>query len=476
MAARDVKSNEEMSLHPWIAKMKDLDNWHITQWKQVAEAVEEAMKSNKKPFTVSSCYASTSNADTRTQAPQQTASSGSTCDYSPKLTKDEHQLLMDHAGCYKCQKFYAGYCAHQCLATTSGKNYETLTVHNAQHAKASQSSRTATMSQLKTIATVSDANSSNQTDNFIATIFSSLSLNVVGNGSFSEGSDNSLASVTQLPHIKSKHFIWNYSLTGPAVDFPVTKPSLIDNSCHMVLIWPDVVEQLGLPIFSLDQPEEVDVAISFSKAGITHEKCSLVHYVKICPFSSDSVFHSWLILAVVCLGLCMPFIFGLPFLELNDVVCDHKRWLCIVQHKNFNYNFLDPVKRQELCPPKLRLKDQLLRNKAYKSDTLQELLTIFPMKWKDRLLPNIAEPQINFISLILHWIKTLEIEASMSTMENNLRKTFAKVFQPIPHMDKLPMAPLAWITWKDAKKVIKTGITHVQGSGKMCGMSCYSNT
>ena len=109
---------------------------------------------------------------------------------------------------------------------------------------------------------------------------------------FSGKSDNSLASVSQAPHIKSKHFIWNCSLTGPAVDFPVTKPSLINNSCHMVLIQPNVVEELGLPVFSLDQPEDVDVAILFSKAGITHKKHSLVHYVKIHPFSGDSTFHS----------------------------------------------------------------------------------------------------------------------------------------------------------------------------------------
>ena len=67
-----------------------------------------------------------------------------------------------------------------------------------------------------------------------------------------------------------------------------------------------------------------------------------------------------------------------------------------------------------------------------------------------------AETQINFILSILHQIKTLEIEASMVNIENNLRKTFAKVFQPIPHVDKLPMAPLAQITLKDTEKFIKT--------------------
>ena len=183
IVARDAKVNEEVSLHLWIAKMKDLNNKHITQWKQVTEAVE-AMQSNKKPFTASLHYVSTNNANTRTQGPQLAISSNSTHNYPPKLTKDECQLLMDHAGCYKCPKFYAGHRAHQCLTTISGKIYKTLNAHDAQCAKALHSSRAATESQPKTVATVSDANSSNQTDNFIAAVFPSISSNVVGDRCF----------------------------------------------------------------------------------------------------------------------------------------------------------------------------------------------------------------------------------------------------------------------------------------------------
>lgn len=88
----------------------------------------------------------------------------------------------------------------------------------------------------------------------------------MGDGSFSEGSDNSHASMSPGPHIKSKHFIWDCLLTGPAVNFPVKKPALINNGCHMVLIHPNIVDELHLQTFSLDQPEEVDITISFSKS------------------------------------------------------------------------------------------------------------------------------------------------------------------------------------------------------------------
>jgi hypothetical protein len=309
-AARDAKAHEELSLHPWIAKIKDLDNRRVIQRKRVAEAVEEAMKSNKKPFTSSSRYANTS--DNKPNPP----SASSTRNFSPKLTEEERRLLMEYLGCLKCRKFYAGHRAHQCTTTISGKGYKTLTVQDAQRAKAANTAKTSSSSQINTVASVSEVPANKE--DFIAAVFPNLSSGIIGDGSFSDNSDNSFSSVSEPPPIKSKHFIWNCSLTGPSVTFPVTKPSLIDNGCHMVLIRPDVVEELGLPIFALKQPENVDVAISFSKSGITREKHSLVHYVKIRAFSPDSVFQSRVVHAVLCPGLCMPIIFGLPFLEVND--------------------------------------------------------------------------------------------------------------------------------------------------------------
>ena len=132
-AARDSKTHEEKSLHPWIAKIKDLDNQRIIQRKRIAEAVEEAMKSNKKPFTSSSCYANTADAKTPTTS---SSSTTSTRDYPPKLTDEERRLLMEYLGCLKCRKFFAGHHAHQCTTTISGKGYKPLTEKDALRAKA----------------------------------------------------------------------------------------------------------------------------------------------------------------------------------------------------------------------------------------------------------------------------------------------------------------------------------------------------
>ena len=133
------------------------------------------------------------------------------------------------------------------------KNYKTLTANNTQHAKSLKNSKASTGSHTNAVASITNVTlSPNQTNDFIAAVFLALSSNVVGNGSYSEGSDNSFSSVSTPAHIKSKNFIWHCSLTGPTVDFPVMKPSLIDNKCHMVLIHPDIVKELGLEIFFLN--------------------------------------------------------------------------------------------------------------------------------------------------------------------------------------------------------------------------------
>ena len=220
------------------------------------------MKSNKKPFSSLSHYANIS--DSKTTPPSMSSSHK----YPPKLMEEEHCLLMEHLGCLKCCKFYAGHRAHQCTTTISGKGYKTLTAQDAQRAKAANLAKAPPSSQLTTVASVSEI-PNNKSDDFIAAVFPNLPSGLIGDGSFSENSDSSFSSVSKIPPLKSKHFIWNCSLTGPAVTFPMTALSLIDNGCHMVLIRPDVVEKLGLPIFALKEPEIVDVAISFSKSGVS---------------------------------------------------------------------------------------------------------------------------------------------------------------------------------------------------------------
>ena len=114
----------------------------------------------------------------------------------------------------------------------------------------------------------------------------------------------------------------------------------------------------------------------------------------------------------------MPVIFGLPFLEINDIVSDHKNCACIVRNKNINYNLLKPVQRQDpLLSSDFVINYCAERN--FKANTLHELLETFPKRWNNRLLPDSFVPQLpNFISSILHHIKTIEFTVSMETYES----------------------------------------------------------
>ena len=261
-AAHNAKAHDKKSLHPWIACIKNLDNHHITQRKWVAEAVEEALKSNKCPFTSSSHFTNTSD----TKIPS-SSSSRNTCEYPPKLTKDEHRLLMEHQGCLKCCRFYAGHCAHQCTVTISA-----LIEKDTVHAKNNNNAKSSLSSQITTIASVSDIPQTNQTNDSIAAVFPSLSSTIIGKADLTDNSENGFSSMSNPPPLKSKHFVWDCMLTGPSVTFPINRPAPIDNRCYMVLIRPDIVELLGLHIFTLKEPETVNVAITFSKTGIYSQK------------------------------------------------------------------------------------------------------------------------------------------------------------------------------------------------------------
>jgi predicted aspartyl protease len=85
---------------------------------------------------------------------------------------------------------------------------------------------------------------------------------VIGNGSFSSEGDSSVCQP-----FKSKHYVWNCTINGPADEFPIKVSMLIDNGAHMVLIRPETVKQLGLPSFPLPEPEIVDVSISSSTSS-----------------------------------------------------------------------------------------------------------------------------------------------------------------------------------------------------------------
>lgn len=113
--------------------------------------------------------------------------------------------------------------------------------------------------------------------------------------------------------------------------------SLVDNGCHLVLIRPDIVEKLGLPISTLSIPEPIDVAIKDSKK----KKMFLHQFVILMATSFDQRWTSRRVRALIAPNLCMPIIFGLPFLSHNHIITDHFCRSCIDSQSG--YNLLNPT-------------------------------------------------------------------------------------------------------------------------------------
>ena len=209
------------------------------------------------------------------------------------------------------------------------------------------------------------ADSSMDSD-FIASIFGPLSsMSALGNRSFSKG-DASASHPT-----KSKHYVWKCLIDSPAVEFPMKTASLIDNGAHIVLIRPDLVTELGLPLSLLERPEIVNVALD---SPTDKSKKTLTHLVNFQLTLLDGVFASWKVSAFVAPGLCMPIILGFPFLEKNKVVCDHK--LCTCVHKPSGYNLLNSMARKPWPLPKPHLCKQIRETKNDKRVILHELIDV----------------------------------------------------------------------------------------------------
>ncbi len=62
----------------------------------------------------------------------------------------------------------------------------------------------------------------------------------------------------------------------------------------------------------------------------------------------------------------------------------------------------------------------------------------------------------NVLAAIRDCINTLSKDELLLAKETELHTHFAHVFEPPPHVDKLPTTPLAQIRLKDPNKVIKT--------------------
>ena len=398
-------------LRDWMTKVKELDNRRQIDLKRMAQFFDAAsMRAAKRQNTgahpnARASFSNLNNRSNTTRNTSTTASSSNPTLYPPRLTDEERRLLHDHEGCLKCREFYAGHRAKQCTVTLSGKDYKVRTIADALRAKARNGNRAPPIAAI----TEPDNGRTTPAPDLIAAVFPQ-NTTFVTDKSLSEGSDTSVSSVSAAP-LKEKHFVWTCQLSNITDRLSLKVKALIDGGAHMVLVRPDIAARLALPKFPLTNPEQINVAM-----GTPNEIEKLTHYVVIKPSSLDSIFLSQPLHAVIAPGLCMPIILGLLFLTSNKIVCNYAERQCVATKHDPPYNLL--------------------------------------AKNKDKVERVTANPDV--LAALKDHIVSLSLEEELIAREMELRKRFSRIFEPPPHVDKLPTEPVARIQLKDQSHTIKS--------------------
>lgn len=232
--------------------------------------------------------------------------------------------------------------------------------------------------------------------------------------SAADDSDSSIASVSDAPPLKGKHFLWTCRVDNPADCVSVKARALINSGAHMVLIRPNLVTRLNSASHPLEKAEQVNVTL-----GSADQITQLTHFVIISLSSLDLCFRLKPLHAIIAPGLCMPIILGLPFLCINRIVCNYTERTCLVTTMIPQYNLLNVSHERNRIPP------------------------------LDTTLPDILA------SLKEHTTST-PIDGELTSHETTLQKEFACIFELPPHANELPEEPVARIKLKDKNHCIKS--------------------
>jgi hypothetical protein len=270
---------------------------------------------------------------------------------------------------------------------------------------------------------------------------------------FIEDSNNQSDSSSDLSPISVPHYIWHANVYGNT-DFPVPTDCLLDNGAHLVLIRPETVADLGLPIRKLSKPQYATVAINSQP-----QTFSLYNYVILSLSSLNNAWTSRPVRALIANNLCINILLGLPFLKHNKIVIDHDADTAI--DKTSGFDLLNENKpHPALTPstpkssPKQR-RDSILHTRR---KVLEEL------KWKcaerlQLLQNNNSFEEIkpfNPIASIKERIEYFATHEQLTKLDNDIKIEYSENFQPIPHVDLLPDHEPARIHLKDAYKKIST--------------------
>ncbi|KAJ7590647.1 hypothetical protein C8J56DRAFT_1046897 [Mycena floridula] len=411
---------------------------------------------NRKPFNGNNSTVANKSGNKGLNSTASTTSSSSSSSRvrAQPLSASYKQFLKDNEGCYKCRKLFAFHRVDNCP-----EDWPTPGWSEPSAAELEQMKRAHT----KRVAAVFSKNSMNESDDnnqkkkgkgkSVAAVMPEY--NASEDEEDEVESDEDSVSFTVRP----KHFMWHCQITpiSPS-SLPVKVNALIDNGSHLVLIHPELVKELGLPVKKLKVPEIVDVALKNGESSCT----VLSEFVVLENLSSrEGPWTSKRCIAVIAPNLCAQLILGLPFLVWNEIVIDHAARSCISRPSGFDLlERKRPINKEfafkKLSKPVLRKKIASMKSDVEhgRKDLFRELNYI--LRVRKRSLKTEELKEVDPVAAIRKRVETLANVEDFKRREMKLKKQFAMVFEPIPHVDELPTEVLASIRLKDAQKTIAT--------------------
>ena len=231
---------------------------------------------------------------------------------------------------------------------------------------------------------------------------------------------------------------------------------MIDNSAHIVLISPEIVEMLSLEKKCLQKPQHIKVTMKDKKKK-NLEPALLLEYVSLSLSMLDNSWTLKIMNAVIAPGLCMNILLGLPFLVHNHIVVDHEVPSTSVKDTPIDLlNFVPMPKvilKSVKSPKRKRLEIKLFHHKLFKE-----------LKWKcgplkakiDRLLGLDTQwnsgVHRNFVVAIKDKLESLELPQKYDVLEDKVKTKFGKIFELILHVDELPKDVYCQIKLKKCNK------------------------
>jgi hypothetical protein len=259
------------------------------------------------------------------------------------------------------------------------------------------------------------------------------------------------ALIEDLAPFTVPHLFWRCSINGASGDFPTVLSALIDHGSHIVLISDEFANSLSLKRRKLLELMPVELAML---AEGPKRIVELSEWVKLKLYDPSGTWQSKTVHAIVAPSLCVPVILGGPFLAHNNIVIDHAARTAI--DKLSGFDLLNPKPSPPPPQPKKKLKEFFRDLQEDRKLMLAELKMVCA-KRKCKLKNLFEQPKpVDVLAAVHLQIEALTAKEQLDRLSEAVKLKHKDIFEPIPHLNKLPTDVYCRIQLKDASKTVST--------------------